>query len=118
MRRSAATLVLVLAATCRAWGADNTPPCLTHEQARAAYPRQWLYWHGPKHCWNNQGRAPSAQRKPLTAEQIDEIQYREEAERRLATCCWPTLPTIPFLPWELRINDANGNHQPRLDRHD
>jgi hypothetical protein len=115
MIRSAALMVIVLAAT-RAWAADNIPPsaCLTHEQARAAFPHQWLYWHGPQHCWSNRGRVPAAkpQRDPLfSPEQIDELQYREEAERRLATCCWPTLPTVQFLPWELRINDA----EPRRD---
>ena len=33
--------------------ADNNPPCLTKEQARARYPGAWLYWHSANRCWDN-----------------------------------------------------------------
>ena len=33
--------------------ADNNPPCLTKEQARAKYPGVWLYWHSANRCWDN-----------------------------------------------------------------
>lgn len=44
-----------------ALGADNDPPCLTKEQARAKYPGQWLYWRGERRCWYGQstGRTTS-----------------------------------------------------------
>lgn len=31
--------------------------CMTRAQARAKYPKDWLYWHGKNHCWDN--RAPA-----------------------------------------------------------
>jgi len=105
--------------------------CLTKEQARAKWPGQWLYWHTENRCWDNQkvGARPrahySVNRNPLrlgkppvdangnfmhhsaraiTQDEIDEMQYRLEAEKRLATCCWP--PPATFLPWELRVTGA------------
>lgn len=30
--------------------------CLTHVQARAAYPHQHLYWHSESHCWDDNRR--------------------------------------------------------------
>jgi len=75
----------------------SAEPCLTEAQARARFPGQHLYWRTSKKCWGN--IAPKAAKKqdkePLTAELIDELQYREEAERRLRTCCWPPLPGRP-----------------------
>jgi hypothetical protein len=34
-----------------AFGADVD--CMTKEQARAKYPKQVIYWHTAKRCWNN-----------------------------------------------------------------
>lgn len=42
-------VVMVAAASA----ADNDPPCLTKEQAKAKYPGQWLYWHTANRCWDN-----------------------------------------------------------------
>lgn len=36
-----------------AYGADNVARCLTKEQARAKWPKEWIYWHGSNHCWDN-----------------------------------------------------------------
>jgi hypothetical protein len=36
-----------------AFGADVDNSCMTKAQAAAKYPGQWLYWHGPRHCWDN-----------------------------------------------------------------
>jgi hypothetical protein len=36
-----------------AYGADNSPPCLTKAQAQAKWPGQWLYWHTANRCWDN-----------------------------------------------------------------
>lgn len=37
----------------RAAAADNDRACLTKEQARAKWPREYLYWHTAQHCWDN-----------------------------------------------------------------
>jgi len=45
--------------------ADEKPAavCMTKEQARAKYPKAWLYWHGASHCWDNiPGRRSSTAR--------------------------------------------------------
>ena len=99
--------------------ADNDRACLTKEQARAKWPKDYLYWHGVNHCWDNvrtyakpdrthkSGKPPVdangniATARYLTQEQIDNLQFRYEAERRLKTCCWPPLPD--FAPWDERI---------------
>lgn len=122
-------IVLVLfSITARA--ADNVQPCMTKEQARAKYPGQWIYWHTANRCWDNikvshasrhtysvnrnsmqlgkppidaSGNALHHSAKALTQDEIDEMQYRMEAERRLESCCWPP-PPMPFVPWDLRIN--------------
>ena len=52
-----ATIIALFAmwvAVERAFGADNNPPCLSKQAARAKYPGAWLYWHGQDHCWDNQ----------------------------------------------------------------
>jgi hypothetical protein len=63
------SLLLAIAAVCligwllfgTAFGADNVAPCLTKEQARAKWPKDWIFWHGLNHCWDNvRGRAKTA----------------------------------------------------------
>jgi len=44
---------VIMIGSWKALGADNDPPCLTKEQARAKYPGQWLYWHTASRCWDN-----------------------------------------------------------------
>jgi hypothetical protein len=71
----ATVLALVIAVTFFAvWktmAADNNPPCLTKEQARAKWPNDWLYWHGVHHCWNNtQGTANTASKADGTVQII------------------------------------------------
>lgn len=51
----------------KAFGADNEPPCLTKQAARAKYPGKYLYWHTADHCWNaSPGRrhSPTPHPKP------------------------------------------------------
>jgi hypothetical protein len=77
--------------------AQATPSCMTQDEARVKYPRAHLYWHGPKKCWDNvpPGRRVALLKpKQVSEDTIDNIQERQEAERRLETCCWPTL--TPF----------------------
>ena len=33
-----------------------SPTCMTMDEARKAYPRDHIYWHGPQHCWDNIGK--------------------------------------------------------------
>ena len=95
--------------------ADNDRPCLTKEQARAKWPKDWLYWHTANRCWDNQKVgsvnrahyrtvAGPTRKATVTPDEIDKTQYQMEAEKRLATCCWP--PAVKFIPWEIRINGA------------
>jgi hypothetical protein len=37
----------------QAYGADVDKSCMTKAQAQAAHPGKWLYWHGPRHCWDD-----------------------------------------------------------------
>lgn len=36
-----------------AFGADVDKSCMTKAQAAAQHPGKWLYWHGPRHCWDD-----------------------------------------------------------------
>ena len=45
--------VIVLLTPCPTLAADNTPPCLSREQAKAKYPGAHLYWHTINRCWDN-----------------------------------------------------------------
>ena len=47
------TLVGLWLAIEVAFGADVDGVCLTHQQASVAYPKQYLYWRTPRHCWSN-----------------------------------------------------------------
>lgn len=44
--------------------AVGSPSCMTKEEARKAYPRDHIYWHGPQHCWDNNGGG--RRQKPAT----------------------------------------------------
>ena len=54
-----------------AFGADNSQPCLTKEQARAKWRTEWIYWHGSNHCWDNvRGSANTANKADGTVQII------------------------------------------------
>ena len=44
---AAILLVVLLVSTCA-----HAKPCLTHAEARAKWPDQWLYWHTERKCWD------------------------------------------------------------------
>ena len=46
--------------------AVGSPNCMTKEEARKAFPRDHIYWHGPQRCWDNQRRSrkPAADATP------------------------------------------------------
>jgi len=52
--------------------AIGSPSCMTSDEARKAYPRDHIYWHGPKHCWDNvgkkRGQTPAAKAEPPASE--------------------------------------------------
>jgi hypothetical protein len=51
--------------------ADEKPAvvCMTKQQARAKYPKDWLYWHGSNRCWDNiPGRSHRARKPAPTSE--------------------------------------------------
>jgi hypothetical protein len=37
------------------------PGCMTMEEARKAFPRDHIYWHGPRHCWDNNAKKRALQ---------------------------------------------------------
>ncbi len=39
--------------------AAGSPSCMTQEEARTAFPRDHIYWHGPQRCWDNVGKQRS-----------------------------------------------------------
>lgn len=45
------TIILMIWGIRGAIGADVD--CLSKSQARAKYPKQWIYWHGVNQCWDN-----------------------------------------------------------------
>jgi hypothetical protein len=46
-------IFLVVLALAGAFAADIDPGCLTRAQAKAKWPKAWLYWHTQHHCWDN-----------------------------------------------------------------
>lgn len=47
------TVFMILWLVFAAAAADTNPPCLTKEQARAKWPKEYIYWHGANRCWDN-----------------------------------------------------------------
>jgi hypothetical protein len=39
--------------------AAGSPACMTLDEARKAFPGDHLYWHSPRHCWDNSGERRS-----------------------------------------------------------
>jgi hypothetical protein len=113
-----------------AFGADVDPVCMTKTQAAARYPKQWLYWHGANHCWDNHsGRL--AVRHPATPQPAPEphapsidmpegpsIAYPslmggggtdDAMLRPQPMTVWPEIFDFdveppPFIPWRQRIS--------------
>ena len=64
--------VAIWAMMSAAFGADSAAPCLTKEQARAKWPKEWIYWHGMNHCWDNvRGTANTANKADGTVQIIN-----------------------------------------------
>jgi hypothetical protein len=77
--------------------AQQEAKCLTKTEARAAYPGAHIYWHGHRHCWDDQpGRRRIAPRAVAQA--------RAQAPK-------PSRESKPE-----SVSDPNGNKADRLDR--
>jgi hypothetical protein len=110
-----------------AFGADVDGGCLTKAQAASRYPRQWLYWHSPSHCWDNRpghrhspdanGSLPQPIKRPLQAPEGPTIAYpslmggggTDDSMMRPETMTlWPLIADFDedppaFIPWQQRI---------------
>jgi hypothetical protein len=92
------TIGIVGAVTAPAAG---SPACMTLDEARKAFPGEHLYWHSPRHCWDNSGErrsAPAATidapgEAPASAAQAD-APSAAEADAPAATVI---VPPVPFL---------------------
>lgn len=74
--------------------AAGSPACMTLDEARKAYPGEHLYWHSPRHCWDNSG-----ERRSTPAATIDEpgdapAPAAAEADAPPATA---TVAPVPFI---------------------
>lgn len=125
-----ATLVGLWLSLEAAFGADVDQSCMTKAQAQAKYPKQWLYWHGQQHCWDNHSgrlavRHPASPRPdlPSHAPSIDlpegpSVFYpslmtgagtSDDMLQPEAMTNWPAIAdfdTDPpqFIPWQQRIS--------------
>jgi hypothetical protein len=74
-----------------AFGADVDHGCMTKAQAQAKYPKQWLYWHGAGHCWDNMrgGRSTIVRTAPPTAP----VEHASDSPRmeKSASIAYPSL---------------------------
>jgi hypothetical protein len=85
----------------------TTATCLTKHEARAKFPRAHLYWHGTRHCWDNQ-RGRKRYRDPVFSK--DKIKTASAAEAPPPPVVYRAMTFSPvfdaylkFLPWERRI---------------
>jgi len=104
---SVLTLVLTFAVLT---AVSASPSCLTKSEARRHWPNAHLWWHGTRHCWDNQ-RGRKRYRDPVFSKKVATATF---------TAPVPTVPSVPavprpmtfapaldvrlrFLPWEQRI---------------
>ena len=93
--------------------AAGSPACMTLDEARKAYPGDHLYWHSPRHCWDNSGErrsTPAAAidapgEAPAPAAEADAPAAAAQADAPPATVIVPPVPFIagdptasPFWP--------------------
>src|SRR5205085_11619314 len=69
-----AVIVVAIALASASLPAHASPSCMTQNEARAKFPKQHLWWHGPNRCWDAtpSGRQHLAQR----------IKARKQADAR------------------------------------
>ena len=75
---------------------------MTLDEARKAYPGEHLYWHSPRHCWDNSGERRSTPpaaidapgEAPAPAAEADAPAAAAQADAPAATA---TVAPVPFL---------------------
>src|SRR5437016_13600248 len=69
-----AVIVVAIALASALSPAHSSPSCMTQNEARAKFPKEHLWWHGPSRCWDATppGRQRLAQR----------IKARKQADAR------------------------------------
>jgi hypothetical protein len=79
--------------------AAGSPACMTLDEARKAFPGDHLYWHSPRHCWDNSG-----ERRSMPAATIDapgDVPAAAEADAPVAQADAPPatviVPPVPFI---------------------
>jgi hypothetical protein len=74
----AAVAILIIAIIA----AHGSPSCMTQAEARRAFPKSHLWWHGLDHCWDNK----HGHRKTRPSREPDGIADR------------PTIAAVHFYP--------------------
>jgi hypothetical protein len=88
---------------------DASPSCMTMREARAKYPRDHLYWHGPARCWDNQRgrtRHRMGKKPPVPAYGAVRLPVAAVALAPRGPLLITPVPLdilLRFLPWDLRI---------------
>jgi hypothetical protein len=74
--------------------AAGSPVCMALDEARKAYPREHLYWHSPRHCWDNSGERRSTPAAKIDAPGDAPAPAAAEADAPAATV---TVAPVPFI---------------------
>jgi hypothetical protein len=72
-----ASLLFILTAVTAVTAATaaTAKPCLTKEEATKLWPKEWLYWHTERHCWDHiKGTSGTyEERQPESTRQVANI---------------------------------------------
>jgi hypothetical protein len=81
--------------------AAGSPACMTLDEAREAFPGDHLYWHSPRHCWDNSGERRSTPAAVVDAPGDVPAAAEADAPAAAAQADAPPAPVIvppvPFL---------------------
>lgn len=85
--------------------AVGSPSCMTSDEARKAFPRDHIYWHGLQHCWDNigtrHGQQPAAKTEPNDSQAMSAVRTDPDvSQTKPAEIEKPSAPvTVPPLPF-------------------
>lgn len=82
--------------------AAGSPACMTLDEARKAFPGDHLYWHSPRHCWDNSGERRSTPAAAIDApgDAPPAVAAEADAPAAAAADAPPAtviVPPVPFL---------------------